>query len=51
MAKTLGEQPSETVRYAMHFDPKISENTRIEAVIEGMITLVLDTILPKERDK
>src|SRR5512135_1508048 len=38
MAKTLGEQAGETVGYAIRFDAKKSEKTRIEVVTEGILT-------------
>jgi ATP-dependent helicase HrpB len=38
MAKTLGEQAGETVGYAIRFDAKRSEKTRIEVVTEGILT-------------
>jgi ATP-dependent helicase HrpB len=38
MAKTLGEQAGGTVGYAIRFDVKRSEKTRIEVVTEGILT-------------
>ncbi len=38
MAKTLGEQAGDTVGYAIRFDAKRSERTRIEVVTEGILT-------------
>jgi ATP-dependent helicase HrpB len=38
MAGTLGEQAGETVGYAIRFDAKRSEKTRIEVVTEGILT-------------
>ncbi len=38
MAKTLGEQAGETVGYAIRFDAKRSDRTRIEVVTEGILT-------------
>jgi ATP-dependent helicase HrpB len=38
MAKSLGEQAGETVGYAIRFDAKKSEKTRIEVVTEGILT-------------
>jgi len=38
MAQTLGEQPGETVGYAIRFDARISDKTRIEVVTEGVLT-------------
>jgi len=38
MAKTLDEQAGETVGYAIRFDAKRSEKTRIEVVTEGILT-------------
>jgi ATP-dependent helicase HrpB len=37
MARTLGEQAGETVGYAIRFDAKRSERTRIEVVTEGIL--------------
>ena len=38
MAATLDEQPGETIGYAIRFDAKISEKTRVEVVTEGILT-------------
>ncbi len=38
MSKTLGEQVGGTVGYAIRFDVKRSEKTRIEVVTEGILT-------------
>jgi ATP-dependent helicase HrpB len=38
MAKTLGQQAGETVGYAIRFDTKRSDRTRIEVVTEGILT-------------
>jgi len=38
MAATLDEQPGETIGYAIRFDAKISEKTRVEVVTEGVLT-------------
>ena len=38
MARTLKEQPGETVGYAIRFDSKISARTRVEVVTEGILT-------------
>jgi ATP-dependent helicase HrpB len=38
MAKTLGEKAGETVGYRVRFGSKISRNTRIEVVTEGIFT-------------
>ncbi len=38
MARSLGEQPGETVGYTMRFDRRISVGTRIEVVTEGILT-------------
>ncbi len=38
MAKSLGEEVGETVGYAIRFDVKKSERTRIEVVTEGILT-------------
>jgi ATP-dependent helicase HrpB len=38
MAKSLGEQAGETVGYAIRFDTKRSQKTRIEVVTEGILT-------------
>ncbi len=38
MARSLGEQPGETVGYTIRFDRRISVRTRIEVVTEGILT-------------
>jgi ATP-dependent helicase HrpB len=38
MASGLGEEPGETVGYAIRFDSRSSRNTRIEVVTEGILT-------------
>ncbi len=38
MAKSLGEQAGETIGYAIRFDTKKSDKTRIEVVTEGILT-------------
>ncbi len=38
MARTLGEQPGETVGYTIRFEKKASAGTRIEVVTEGVLT-------------
>src|SRR5512137_1104414 len=38
MARSLGEQPGETVGYTMRFDRCVSAETRIEVVTEGILT-------------
>ncbi|MDH4162391.1 MAG: ATP-dependent helicase HrpB [Nitrospirota bacterium] len=38
MARCLGEEAGQTVGYAIRFDTKISERTRIEVVTEGVLT-------------
>jgi ATP-dependent helicase HrpB len=38
MAKSLNEQAGETIGYAIRFDAKKSEKTRIEVVTEGILT-------------
>ncbi len=38
MARTLGEEPGMTVGYAIRFDSRISDRTRIEVVTEGVLT-------------
>ena len=43
MASTLGEEVGETVGYRVRFGSKVSRNTRIEVVTEGVFTrMVLD---------
>ena len=41
MAGTLGEKVGKTVGYRMRFDTKVSEETRIEVVTEGILTRML----------
>jgi ATP-dependent helicase HrpB len=43
MAKSLHEQPGETVGYAIRFDTKISQRTRLEVVTEGVLTRRIQT--------
>ena len=43
MAKTLGEQPGETVGYAIRFDRRVSGKTRLEVATEGILTRRLQT--------
>jgi len=38
MAKSIGEEAGDTVGYAIRFDTKRSEKTRIEVVTEGILT-------------
>jgi ATP-dependent helicase HrpB len=38
MAKTLGEEPGDTVGYSIRFDSRVSKATRIEVVTEGILT-------------
>jgi len=38
MARSLGEEPGETVGYAIRFDSRSSQRTRIEVVTEGILT-------------
>ncbi len=38
MAKSLNEQPGETIGYTIRFDSRKSEKTRIEVVTEGVLT-------------
>ncbi len=38
MAKSLGEEAGDTVGYAIRFDARRSERTRIEVVTEGILT-------------
>jgi ATP-dependent helicase HrpB len=48
MAKTLGEQAGESVGYAIRFDTKRSDRTRIEVVTEGILTRRLQADLGLE---
>ncbi len=43
MAQTLGEAVGRTVGYRMRFDTKVSRETRIEVVTEGVLTRMLQT--------
>ncbi|MEY5047844.1 MAG: ATP-dependent helicase [Bacteroidota bacterium] len=43
MSQLLGEQVGETVGYRIRFENKISKNTRIEVVTEGILTRMLQT--------
>ena len=43
MAQTLGEAVGSTVGYRMRLDTKVSRNTRIEVVTEGVLTRMLQT--------
>lgn len=43
MAALLGERVGETVGYRMRLDTKVSANTRIEVVTEGVLTRMLQT--------
>ncbi len=43
MARTLGEQTGETIGYAIRFDAKRSDRTRIEVVTEGILTRRIQT--------
>ncbi|MFD2164205.1 ATP-dependent helicase HrpB [Paradesertivirga mongoliensis] len=43
MADLLGEQPGQTVGYRIRFENKISRNTKIEVVTEGILTRMLHT--------
>lgn len=38
MAATIGEEPGETVGYAVRFERRVTRNTRIEVVTEGILT-------------
>jgi ATP-dependent helicase HrpB len=43
MAKSLGEQPGDTVGYRVRMDSKVSAKTRVEVVTEGVFTrMILD---------
>lgn len=43
MAKSLGEQPGETIGYRVRMDSKVGSKTRVEVVTEGVFTrLILD---------
>ena len=41
MAKSLGEEVGQTVGYRMRQDTKVSNNTRIEVITEGILTRLL----------
>jgi ATP-dependent helicase HrpB len=41
MAQTLGEPPGKTVGYRMRMDTRVSKDTRIEVVTEGVLTRML----------
>ncbi|MGB3468563.1 MAG: ATP-dependent helicase HrpB [Cyclobacteriaceae bacterium] len=43
MASLLGEKVGETVGYRIRFETRISENTQIEVVTEGILTRMLQT--------
>ena len=43
MASLLGEEVGQTVGYRIRFDNKISKNTRIEVVTEGILTRMLQS--------
>jgi ATP-dependent helicase HrpB len=43
MSDLLGEQPGQTVGYRIRFENKISRNTKIEVVTEGILTRMLHT--------
>ncbi len=43
MAATLGEPVGRTVGYRMRFDTRVSRDTRIEVVTEGVLTRMLQT--------
>src|SRR5487761_841290 len=43
MAQTLGEAVGRTVGYRMRLDTKVSRDTRIEVVTEGVLTRMLQT--------
>jgi ATP-dependent helicase HrpB len=43
MAQTLGESVGNTVGYRMRFDTRISRDTRIEVVTEGVLTRLLQS--------
>ena len=38
MAKTMGEEVGQTVGYSIRFDSRVSEETRIEVITEGILT-------------
>jgi ATP-dependent helicase HrpB len=41
MARTLGEEVGETIGYRMRLDTRVSRNTRVEVVTEGVLTRML----------
>lgn len=41
MAKTLGEEPGDTVGYRMRFESRVSARTRVEVVTEAILTRLL----------
>lgn len=41
MAKSLGEQAGETIGYRVRLDSRVSSQTRIEVVTEGVLTRML----------
>ncbi|HJX19558.1 MAG TPA: DEAD/DEAH box helicase, partial [Steroidobacteraceae bacterium] len=43
MAQTLGESVGRTVGYRMRFDTRVSRDTRIEVVTEGVLTRLLQS--------
>ncbi len=43
MAKQLGEQPGQTVGYRTRLDTRVSGNTRIEVVTEGILTRLIQS--------
>ena len=43
MADMLNEQPGQTVGYRIRFENKISRNTKIEVVTEGILTRMLQS--------
>jgi ATP-dependent helicase HrpB len=43
MAELLGEEVGQTIGYRIRFDKKVSANTRIEVLTEGILTRMLQT--------
>ena len=43
MAQTLGERVGDTVGYRMRLDTRVSRDTRIEVLTEGVLTRMLQT--------
>ncbi|WP_058241559.1 ATP-dependent helicase HrpB [Shimia marina] len=43
MAQTLGEKPGDTVGYRVRGESKVSKNTRIEVVTEGILTRMIQS--------